>query len=56
MWDEDKVNMELKKYMERAYNDLKEKCKTHECNYRMGAFMLGVHRVARATVLRGWGA
>ena len=56
MWDEDKVNMELKKYMERAYNDLKEKCKTHECNYRMGAFTLGIHRVARATVLRGWEA
>lgn len=56
MWDEDKVNQELKKYMERAYRDLKEKCKTHECNFRMGAFTLGIHRVARATLLRGWEA
>lgn len=56
MWDEEKVNQELKKYMERAYRDLKEKCKTHECNFRMGAFTLGIHRVARATLLRGWEA
>jgi glutamate dehydrogenase (NAD(P)+) len=56
MWDEEKVNAELKKYMERAYHDLKDKCKTYECNYRMGAFTLGIHRVARATLLRGWEA
>ena len=56
MWDEDKVNRELKKYMERAYRDLKERCKSHECSLRMGAFTLGIHRVARATMLRGWEA
>eukprot|EP00250_Pteridium_aquilinum_P006937 c16757_g1_i1 orf=219-1454(-) len=56
MWDEEKVNQELQKYMERAYRDLKEKCKTHECNFRMGAFTLGINRVARATLLRGWEA
>ena len=56
MWDENKVNMELKKYMERAYRDLKERCKSHECTLRMGAFTLGIHRVARATMLRGWEA
>lgn len=56
MWEEEKVNHELKKYMEKAYRDLKEKCKTHECNFRMGAFTLGIHRVARATLLRGWEA
>lgn len=56
MWDEEKVNRELKKYMERAYRDLKERCKMHECNFRMGAFTLGIHRVARATLLRGWEA
>ncbi|KAH7416369.1 hypothetical protein KP509_14G088200 [Ceratopteris richardii] len=56
MWDEDKVNEELKRYMEKAYRDLKDKCKTHECNFRMGAFTLGINRVARATLLRGWEA
>lgn len=55
MWDEDKINTELRRYMTRSFAKIKESCKTH-CtdDIRMGAFTLGVDRVARATVLRGW--
>ncbi|KAK1286141.1 Glutamate dehydrogenase 2 [Acorus calamus] len=56
MWDEDKVNMELQKYMMKAFDNIKSMCKTHNCSLRMGAFTLGVNRVARATLLRGWEA
>ncbi|KDP39958.1 hypothetical protein JCGZ_03489 [Jatropha curcas] len=56
MWDEEKVNCELKKYMRRSFQHIKAMCKTHECNLRMGAFALGVNRVARSTLLRGWEA
>ncbi|XP_004240769.1 glutamate dehydrogenase A-like isoform X1 [Solanum lycopersicum] len=56
MWNEEKVNMELEKYMTNAFHNLKNMCKTHNCNLRMGAFTLGVNRVARATMLRGWEA
>lgn len=56
MWDEEKVNNELKTYMTRGFKDVKEMCKTHNCDLRMGAFTLGVNRVARATILRGWEA
>ncbi|RZS10302.1 hypothetical protein BHM03_00041501 [Ensete ventricosum] len=56
MWDEEKVNAELKTYMTRGFKDMKEMCRTHNCDLRMGAFTLGVNRVARATVLRGWEA
>lgn len=56
MWDEEKVNMELEKYMKRAFHKVKNMCKSHNCNLRMGAFTLGVNRVARATMLRGWEA
>ncbi|KAL9326761.1 hypothetical protein ACSQ67_007406 [Phaseolus vulgaris] len=56
MWDEEKVNHELKKYMTRAFRDIKTMCKIHNCDLRMGAFTLGVNRVARATLLRGWEA
>lgn len=56
MWDEEKVNSELKTYMTRGFKDVKEMCKTHSCDLRMGAFSLGVNRVARATLLRGWEA
>lgn len=56
MWDEERVNNELKNYMTRGLKDVKQMCKTHDCDLRMGAFTLGVNRVARATVLRGWEA
>ncbi|KAK2398299.1 glutamate dehydrogenase [Trifolium repens] len=56
MWNEEKVNNELKTYMTRGFKDVKEMCQTHNCDLRMGAFALAVNRVARATVLRGWEA
>ncbi|KAF2288203.1 hypothetical protein GH714_004975 [Hevea brasiliensis] len=56
LWDEEKVNNELKTYMTKGFKDVKEMCKAHNCDLRMGAFTLGVNRVARATVLRGWEA
>ncbi|XP_020519822.1 glutamate dehydrogenase 2 isoform X2 [Amborella trichopoda] len=56
MWDEKKVNRELQKYMKNSFATMKEMCETHNCNLRMGAFTLGVNRVARATLLRGWEA
>jgi glutamate dehydrogenase (NAD(P)+) len=56
MWEEEKVNNTLKTYMNRGFKDVKDMCKTHNCDLRMGAFTLGVNRVARATILRGWEA
>lgn len=56
MWEEEKVNCELKRYMKKAFVDIKSMCQAHDCNLRMGAFTLGVNRVARATLLRGWEA
>ncbi|KAL0401028.1 UNVERIFIED_CONTAM: Glutamate dehydrogenase A [Sesamum latifolium] len=53
MWEEEKVNQELKRYMTKAFNNIKGMCQSHNCNLRMGAFTLGVNRVARATQLRG---
>ncbi|CAL5030746.1 unnamed protein product [Urochloa decumbens] len=56
MWDEEKVNNELEKYMSSAFQHIKAMCKSLDCDLRMGAFTLGVNRVARATLLRGWEA
>ncbi|KAL8096049.1 hypothetical protein AgCh_037130 [Apium graveolens] len=55
-WDEEKVNVELKRYMTSGFDEIRKMCRTHDCNLRMGAFTLGVNRVARATLLRGWEA
>ncbi|KAJ4712629.1 Glutamate dehydrogenase [Melia azedarach] len=56
MWEEQKVNRELKRYMMSAFLDIKAMCQIHNCNLRMGAFALGVNRVVHATLLRGWEA
>ncbi|XP_034711875.1 glutamate dehydrogenase-like [Vitis riparia] len=56
MWEEEKVNYELQKYMTKAFHNIKAMCQSHNCGLRMGAFTLGVKRVARATTLRGWEA
>ncbi|RVX15468.1 Glutamate dehydrogenase A [Vitis vinifera] len=56
MWDEEKVNHELQKYMRRSFLDIKPMCQTLNCSLRMSSFTLGVNRVARATLLRGWQA
>ncbi|KAJ9678603.1 hypothetical protein PVL29_020699 [Vitis rotundifolia] len=56
MWEEEKVNNELKKYMTKAFQNIKAMCQSHNCSLRMGAFTLAVKRVARATTLRGWEA
>ncbi|KAG6418516.1 hypothetical protein SASPL_120720 [Salvia splendens] len=38
MWDEDKVNNELKRYMTKAFHNIKGMCQLQDCNLRMGAF------------------
>ena len=38
MWDEEKMNTELKKYMTCSFQHLNEMCKTHDCDLRMGFF------------------
>ncbi|KAE8711857.1 Glutamate dehydrogenase A [Hibiscus syriacus] len=35
MWDEEKVNKELKKYMTQAFHNIKNMCQSHDCSLRM---------------------
>ncbi|KAK8999654.1 hypothetical protein V6N11_070813 [Hibiscus sabdariffa] len=44
MLDEE-VNNELRTYMTKGFKDVKEMCQTHNCDLRMGAFILGVNHV-----------
>lgn len=52
-WDEDRVNAELRKVMQKAYADLQSVRKKFGCELRTAAFTLAVDRVAKATRLRG---
>lgn len=52
-WDEDHVNRELEKIMVHAFNQVGEKTRQHNVPMRIGAYILAIERVARATKLRG---
>ncbi len=54
-WDEERVNAELRRVMNRAYKDLVGSAQRYGCSFRTAAFALAVERVARATELRGVG-
>ncbi len=52
-WEEEKVNTELRRVMQKAYADLSAVRKKYGCDLRTAAFTLAVDRVATATRLRG---
>jgi glutamate dehydrogenase (NAD(P)+) len=52
-WDEDEVNMKLRRIMERAYIDVLAIAEERKVPMRMAATILGVSRVAEAHVTRG---
>jgi len=52
-WEEERVNAELKKIIERAYHQVYENSKKHKTSLRTSAFMLAIDEVARVNKLRG---
>jgi glutamate dehydrogenase/leucine dehydrogenase len=52
-WSEDEVNTRLETMMVKAFQDVVDMARRFECGNRIGAYMLGVDRVAKATKMRG---
>ena len=52
-WDEDYVLSELKKYMERAFDDVLATSLKYNATMRISAFIVAIQRVTRASELRG---
>lgn len=52
-WEEERVNTELRRVMQRAYVELRASQKRHGCDFRSAAFALALEKVAHATTLRG---
>lgn len=52
-WDLDRVNQELDKIMLRAFNDVDNLVKEKKISYRLAAYFVAVHRVAKAIEMRG---
>jgi glutamate dehydrogenase (NAD(P)+) len=53
-WEEARVNDELRRVMQKAFAATWEQSRTRKIPLRMGAYVVGVGRVAQATRLRGF--
>jgi glutamate dehydrogenase (NAD(P)+) len=52
-WHEKEVNQKLEDIMTRAYREVREMARQQEVDMRLAAYLIGVKRVADATLLRG---
>ena len=52
-WAEGEINQRLEQIMVRSFNAVQAKRDEQDCDYRMGAYLLAVARVAEATQVRG---
>ncbi len=52
-WAEDEINDRLEKIMIRSFNAVNAKREEQQCDFRLGAYLLAVSRVAEATQVRG---
>ena len=52
-WDEDEVNRQLEKIMIRAFHEVIESAEKNNVHNRIGAYVLAVGRVAKATKVLG---
>ena len=52
-WEEEEVNHKLEKAMRRSYHHVAQTADQNKVNMRMGAYIIGVKRVAEATTIRG---
>jgi glutamate dehydrogenase (NAD(P)+) len=52
-WEEEEVNQKLEKAMRRSFQHVMQTAEQNKVNMRMGAYIIGVKRVAEATTIRG---
>jgi len=52
-WTEEEVNAKLEQIMTRAYAQVQAAARRHDCDLRTGAYIVGIRRVAEATLARG---
>lgn len=52
-WSEERVQEDLKRFMDRAFMSVLDESVKHKVNMRVAAFMVGIERVIRAAELRG---
>jgi glutamate dehydrogenase/leucine dehydrogenase len=53
-WEEDEVNEKLRRIMQRAYGEVREKARDKDLPLRPAAYELGIERVLEAATARGY--
>ena len=53
-WEEDEVNQRLRKIIQRAYGEVREKARERNLPLRPAAYELGIERVMEAATTRGY--
>jgi len=53
-WDLKRINSELAKIIQKAYTDIRTVAKNKNVDMRTAAFVLGIGRVAKATIARSY--
>lgn len=51
-WSEEEVNTRLERMMKQSFSAVKAICEQQHCDYRLGAYLLAVGRVAETTRIR----
>lgn len=52
-WTKKKVNMELESYMNNAFEDVIEVSQSKKCSFRTASYIIGLGRVAKASLTQG---
>src|SRR6185437_4122686 len=53
-WDKKRVQDELQRVMEKAFDEVNAKADAADCDYRTAAYAIAIGRVAEASRLKGW--
>jgi glutamate dehydrogenase (NAD(P)+) len=52
-WTEERVNSDLERFMNKAFDAVYDTMKVHKCSMRVAAFAVSIQRVSQASELRG---
>ena len=53
-WEEEEVQTKFNRVMVKSFNEIYDLAETSKVNMRLAAYMVGVRKMAEASIFRGW--
>ncbi|MFP5112815.1 Glu/Leu/Phe/Val family dehydrogenase [Bacillaceae bacterium C204] len=53
-WSEEEVDVKLRNKLVKSFHDIYQLAQDHNVNMRLAAYMIGVRKIAEASLFRGW--